>query len=141
MSNDKWKMIRSVRNLVLLTLTAGVPRIIGAVFVHKEPFGDAYCYIEQATMLRHKIVGGYLAIENLYGFWLPLYQFFCSIVSVPFNQPVYVSRLVAAIQCRSPRDQVRTGSRIGHPMGSSLPTALKKAKEACSWSPPSAAKD
>jgi hypothetical protein len=86
----------SIRNLILLTLTAGVPRIIGALFVHKEPFGDAYCYIEQATMLRHKIVGGYLAIENLYGFWLPLYQFFCSIVSVPFNQPVYVSRLVAA---------------------------------------------
>jgi hypothetical protein len=86
----------SIRNLILLSLTAGVPRIIGALFVHKEPFGDAYCYIEQATMLRGKIVGGYLAIENLYGFWLPLYQFFCSIVSVPVNQPVYVSRLVAA---------------------------------------------
>ncbi len=87
---------RSIRNLILLALTAGVPRIIGALFVHKEPFGDAYCYIEQATMMRGKIVTGYLAIENLYGFWLPLYQFFCSIVSVPFNQPVYVSRLVAA---------------------------------------------
>src|SRR5438552_18196639 len=47
-------------------------------------------------MMRGKIVTGYLAIENLYGFWLPLYQFFCSIVSVPVNQPVYVSRLVAA---------------------------------------------
>jgi hypothetical protein len=78
-------------------VTAGVPRIIGALFVHKEPFGDAYCYIEQATMMRGKIVTGYLAIENLYGFWLPLYQFFCSIVSVPVNQPVYVSRLVAAV--------------------------------------------
>src|SRR5207244_11130959 len=95
--NEKWKMVRSVRNLVLLTLTAGVPRIIGAVLVHKEPFGDAYCYIEQATMMRGKIVTGYLAIENLYGFWLPLYQFFCSIISVPFNQPVYVSRLVTAL--------------------------------------------
>src|SRR5258707_13614887 len=86
----------SIRNLILLTLTAGVPRIIGALFVHKEPFGDAYCYIEQATMMRGKIVTGYLAIENLYGFWLPLYQFLCSIVAVPFNQPAYVSRLVAA---------------------------------------------
>jgi hypothetical protein len=87
-SNDKWKMVRSIRLLALLTLIAGVPRIIGALFVHKEPFGDAYCYIEQATMMRGKIVTGYLAIENLYGFWLPLYQFFCSIVSVPVNQPV-----------------------------------------------------
>src|SRR5438046_5428432 len=47
--------------------------------------------------MRGKIVTSYLAIENLYGFWLPLYQFFCSIISVPFNQPVYVSRLVAAL--------------------------------------------
>jgi hypothetical protein len=97
MENDKWKMIRSPRNLGLLALTAGVPRIVGALFVHKEPFGDAYCYIEQVTMMRGKIVTGYLAIENLYGFWLPLYQFFCSIVSVPVNHPVYVSRLVAAV--------------------------------------------
>ena len=99
MTTDQSRVFRarSIRNLVLLSLTAGVPRIVGALFVHKEPFGDAYCYIEQATMMRDKIVTGYLAIENLYGFWLPLYQFFCSIVSVPFNQPVYVSRLVAAV--------------------------------------------
>ncbi len=97
MENDKWKMIRPPRNLILLALAAGVPRIVGALSIHKEPFGDAYCYIEQATMMRGKIVGGYLAIENFYGFWLPLYQFFCSIVAVPFNHPVYVSRLVAAL--------------------------------------------
>jgi hypothetical protein len=89
--------VRSARNLILISLTAGVPRIFGALFVHKEPFGDAYCYIEQVTMMRGKIVTGYLAIENLYGFWLPLYQFFCSIVAVAVNQPVYVSRLVAAV--------------------------------------------
>jgi len=89
--------ILAIRNLILLSLTAGVPRIVGALFVHKEPFGDAYCYIEQVTMLRHKIAGGYLAIENLYSFWLPLYQFFCSMVAVVVNRPVYVSRLVAAV--------------------------------------------
>src|SRR5712692_3546196 len=97
MTNGKWKTVRSIRYLALLTLVAGVPRIVGALFIHKEPFGDAYCYIEQATMLRGKIVGGYLAIENLYGFWLPLYQVFCSLVAVPINKPVYVSRLVAAV--------------------------------------------
>ena len=86
----------SLRNLILLSLAAGVPRIAGALLIHKEPFGDAYCYIEQATMMRGKIVTGHMAIENLYGFWLPLYQFFCSIVAVPFDHPVYVSRLVAA---------------------------------------------
>jgi hypothetical protein len=89
--------ILAIRSFILLSLTAGVPRVLGALFIHKEPFGDAYCYLEQATMMRGKIVTGHMAIENLYGFWLPLYQFFCSIVSVPVNQPVYVSRLVAAV--------------------------------------------
>src|SRR5713101_4826635 len=93
MANAKWKMIR----LVLLALTAGVPRIIGAFFFQKEPFGDAYCYIEQVTSMRGKIVARVFAWENLYGFWLPLYQFFCSIISLAVNQPVYVSRLVAAL--------------------------------------------
>jgi hypothetical protein len=88
---------RRFRNLALLSLIAGVPRILGALLVHKEPFGDAYCYLEQVAMLRGKIVGGYLAVENLYSFWLPLYQFFCSLVAVPLNRPVYVSRLVAAL--------------------------------------------
>src|SRR5260370_34106306 len=99
MSNDKWKIIR----LPLLALTAGIPRILGAILIHKEPFGDAYCYLEQVTMLRGKIVGGYLALENLYSFWLPLYQFFCSLVAVPFNQPVNVSRLVSALSGTSGR--------------------------------------
>lgn len=89
--------VRSARNLILISLTAGIPRIIGALFFQKEPFGDAYCYIEQVISMRGKMVARVFAVENLYGFWLPLYQFFCAIVSLVVNKPVYVSRLVAAL--------------------------------------------
>jgi hypothetical protein len=88
---------RSARNLILISLAAGIPRIFGALFFLKEPFGDAYCYIEQVTSMRGKMVARVFAVENLYGFWLPLYQFFCAIVSLLVNKPVYVTRLVAAL--------------------------------------------
>ena len=88
---------RSIRNLTVLALTAGLPRLVGAFLVHKQPFGDAYCYIEQASMLRGKIVTGTLSFANLYGFWLPLYQLFCAIISLAINQPPYVARLVSAL--------------------------------------------
>jgi len=88
---------RSFGGLVLIALTAGVPRIIGALFIHKEPFGDAYCYVEQVAGMRWKMAAGTFSVRDLFGFWLPLYQFFCSIISLVVNQPVYVSKLVAAL--------------------------------------------
>lgn len=86
-----------IRNLVLVSLTAGIPRVIGALFLHKEPFGDAYCYIEQASIIRAKILAGSFSLTDLYGFWLPLYQFVSSIISLVVNQPVYVAKLVSAV--------------------------------------------
>src|SRR5712692_6216412 len=97
MTNDKWKMIRSIRNLILLALTAGVPRIIGALLVRREPFGDAFSYIETIAANRADLVAGTFSLNNLYGFWLPLYQFFCSIISVVINQPLYVARFVTVV--------------------------------------------
>src|SRR5258708_6786564 len=94
---DRNPPVLSRRNLILLSLTAGIPRIIGALLIHKQPFGDAYCYIEQASMLRGKMITGTLSIVNLHGFWLPLYQFVCAIISLAFNQPFYVAKLVSAV--------------------------------------------
>jgi hypothetical protein len=88
---------RWIGSLVLIALAAGVPRIVGALFLHKEPFGDAYCYIEQVSGMRWKLVAGTFSVRDLFGFWLPLYQFFCSIVSLVINQPVYITKLVAAV--------------------------------------------
>jgi len=85
-----------MRNLVLVSFVAGIPRIIGAFFLRKEPFGDAYCYIEQVSLLRGKILAGTFSVPDLFGFWLPLYQFFCSIIALVANQPAYVAKLVSA---------------------------------------------
>lgn len=89
--------VRSIRTLVLVALTAGLPRIAGALFLQREPFRDAYCYIEQMSIIRGKIVAGTFSVNDLFGFWLPLYQFFCSIISLVVNQPVYVGKLVSAV--------------------------------------------
>jgi hypothetical protein len=88
---------RLIGSLVLVAVTAGLPRIIGALFLHKEPFGDAYCYVEQVSGMRWKMVAGTFSVRDLFGFWLPLYQFFCSLISLAINQPVYISKLVAAL--------------------------------------------
>src|SRR5260370_12937840 len=81
----------------LVALTAGVPRIVAALLVRREPFGDAFSYIETIVANRADLVTGNFSLNNLYGFWLPLYQFFCSIISVVINQPLYVARFVSAV--------------------------------------------
>ncbi|MEK6333577.1 MAG: hypothetical protein AABM67_01430 [Acidobacteriota bacterium] len=92
-TSSRW----SIGILALVALTAGVPRVIGALMVRKEPFGDAYCYIEQVTSMRWKMAAGTFSVADLFGFWLPLYQFVCSIFSLAVNEPVYVSKLVSAV--------------------------------------------
>jgi hypothetical protein len=89
--------VRSIRNLALVSLAAGVPRVIGALFFGKEAFGDAYCYIEQVSAMRGKMVAGTFSVADLSGFWLPLYQFVCAIISIAVNQPLYVGRFVSAV--------------------------------------------
>jgi len=88
--------VRSLRSLLLL-LIAGVPRIIGALLVQKQPFGDAYAYIETVSADRAKLLAGTFTVKDLFGFWLPLYQFFCAVISLVINHPFYVSKLVSAI--------------------------------------------
>src|SRR5258708_31526866 len=88
---------RTIGSVALIALLAGVPRIVGALFIHKEPFGDAYCYVEQVFGMRWKMAAGTFSVRDLFGFWLPLYHFFCSIISLVVNQPVYISNLVAAL--------------------------------------------
>jgi hypothetical protein len=48
-------------------------------------------------MMRASIVGGTFTISELFGFWLPLYQFVCALISVIVGHPLYVAKLVSAI--------------------------------------------
>ncbi|MBV9957019.1 MAG: glycosyltransferase family 39 protein [Acidobacteria bacterium] len=79
-----------------LTLTAAVPRVLAA-FLLPNAFGDAYAYIREVEALSAKLSSGTFHLTDLYGFWLPLYQFICAALVVLFGHPFYVSKLVSAL--------------------------------------------
>jgi len=81
---------------IILILISGIPRILGAFFL-PNAFGDAYVYIRDAGSISSKLSHWTFSISDLYGFWLPLYQFICAIVNVFIGQPFYVSKLVSAL--------------------------------------------
>jgi Dolichyl-phosphate-mannose-protein mannosyltransferase len=79
-----------------LVLIAGIPRIL-AVFLLPQAFGDAYAYVRDVGALSAKMSTGQFSVNDLYGFWLPLYQFICAVINVFVNHPSEVSRLVSAL--------------------------------------------
>lgn len=81
---------------IALICVAGLPRIVGA-FLLPNAFGDAYVYVRDAAMFAGKIASGSLALTDLYGFWLPLYQLICALFIAVVGHPYYVSKLVSAI--------------------------------------------
>src|SRR5215510_8916178 len=48
-------------------------------------------------MMRAALVGGTFTIPELFGFWLPLYQFVCASISAVVGDPLYVAKLVSAV--------------------------------------------
>ncbi len=79
-----------------LIFVAGVPRILAA-FLLPNAFGDAYAYIKDIGILSAKLSAGTFRLTDLYGFWLPLYQFICALLSVFVGHPFYVGKVVSAI--------------------------------------------
>jgi hypothetical protein len=79
-----------------LTLVSGIPRILGA-FLLPNAFGDAYSYLYEVSRMSGKLSAGTFSITDLFGFWLPLYQFTCAAINVIANQPFYVAKLVSAV--------------------------------------------
>ena len=81
---------------VFLLLCAGTPRIIAAFLLPNEE-GDPYAYVQAIDMMRTSIVGGTFTISELFGFWLPMYQFICALISVVVGHPLYVAKVVSAV--------------------------------------------
>jgi hypothetical protein len=79
-----------------LFLVAAVPRILGAFFL-PNAFGDAYVYIRDIGAMSTKIRAGTFATTDLYGFWLPLYQFISALVNVFVGNGFYSGKLVSAV--------------------------------------------
>ena len=78
-----------------LFLGAAIPRILGALFL-PNAFGDAYVYIRDIGAISAKMRGGTFAITDLYGFWLPLYQFLSALINVFIGNGFYAGKLVSA---------------------------------------------
>lgn len=79
-----------------LILVSGIPRIAGA-FALPNAFGDAYVYIRDIGTMSTKLSQGTFAITDLYGFWLPLYQFISAVVNIAFRNGFYAGKIVAAL--------------------------------------------
>jgi hypothetical protein len=79
-----------------LLFVAGVPRLAGAFFL-PNAFGDAYVYIRDIGTLSTKISTGSLRLTDLFGFWLPLYQFLSAIVNVLIKNGFYSGKIVSAL--------------------------------------------
>jgi len=75
---------------------AALPRILGAFFL-PNAFGDAYVYIQEIGTLSTKISTGAFRLVDLFGFWLPLYQFIAALLNVFIKNGFYSGKIVAAI--------------------------------------------
>lgn len=93
MVTDSAKRTRLWGSLILIS---GVPRVLAALLL-PNAFGDAYAYIKDIGTMSAKLSAGTFALTDLYGFWLPLYQFICAAVSVAAGHPFYVAKLVSAL--------------------------------------------
>jgi hypothetical protein len=79
-----------------LIFVAAAPRLLAA-FLLPNAFGDAGVYVRDIGAMSDKLVAGAFARNDLYGFWLPLYQLLCAVVCVVTGHPFYVAKVVAAL--------------------------------------------
>jgi hypothetical protein len=77
-------------------LIAALPRILGAFFL-PNAFGDAYVYIQEIGTLSTRLSNGSLHLTDLFGFWLPLYQFIAAALNVFVKNGFYSGKIVAAL--------------------------------------------
>ena len=81
---------------VVLFFLAALPRLVGAFFL-PNAFGDAYVYIQEIGNLSTKISGTTFRLTDLFGFWLPLYQFISAVINLLVKNGFYAGKVVAAL--------------------------------------------
>lgn len=89
-------MNQRIRLWIFLFAVAALPRLLGAFFL-PNTFGDAYVYIRDIGTLSTKLKTGTFAITDVYGFWLPLYQFIAAVVNVFVGNGFYSGKIVSAL--------------------------------------------
>jgi Dolichyl-phosphate-mannose-protein mannosyltransferase len=83
------------RGVVLFSLAA-IPRLLGAFFL-PNAFGDAYVYIQEIGTLSTKLANRSFRLTDLFGFWLPFYQFISALLNVFVRNGFYSGKMVAAL--------------------------------------------
>src|SRR5437588_10844361 len=81
---------------LVLALLSSIPRILSALFL-PNAFGDAYVYIQEIGTLSTKLSTGTFRLTDLFGFWLPLYQFISATVNVFVRNGFYSGKVVSAV--------------------------------------------
>jgi len=84
------------KRLSTLFAIAAVPRLLGAFFL-PNAFGDAYVYIQEIGNLSTRIANGSFRLTDLFGFWLPLYQFLSALINLLIKNGFYSGKIVAAL--------------------------------------------
>lgn len=79
-----------------LVLVSGIPRLAGAFWL-PNAFGDAYVYIRDIGTMSTKMSQGTFALTDLFGFWLPLYQFISAIANILIRNGFYAGKIVSAV--------------------------------------------
>jgi Dolichyl-phosphate-mannose-protein mannosyltransferase len=79
-----------------IVAVASVPRILGA-FLLPNAFGDAYVYIRDIGTLSTRLSSHTFVLTDLYGFWMPLYQFISAALNVFLGNGFYSGKLVSAV--------------------------------------------
>ncbi|MDX6499914.1 MAG: Dolichyl-phosphate-mannose-protein mannosyltransferase [Blastocatellia bacterium] len=79
-----------------LVIVSAIPRVLGAFFL-PNAFGDAYVYIRTIGDWSIKLSAKTFAITDLYGFWLPLYQFISAVINVFVGNGFYTGKVVSAL--------------------------------------------
>lgn len=92
----RWFMKSRNKFVALWFAVAAIPRLLGAFYL-PNTFGDAYVYIRDIGALSTKIKAGTFAITDLYGFWLPLYQFTSALANVFVENGFYTGKIVSAV--------------------------------------------
>ncbi len=81
---------------VTLILASAIPRILGAFFL-PNAFGDAYVYIRDIGAMSVKMSARTFSLNDLYGFWLPLYQFISAVINVFVGNGFFTGKVVSAL--------------------------------------------
>ena len=68
-----------------------------AVFLLPTPEQDGYSYAELIAQLSAKLSAGQFRVVDLYGFWLPLFQFSAAALNLWIDNPLFAGKIVSSL--------------------------------------------